>query len=168
MTHKILMFHGKEGSPYGRKSSYLKSHPLYTAHIPSYPSNRGPVEEVFDECYDIAKKELAAMNPDLLIGSSFGGGILLKLVQEGLWTGPCIFLAQAGVYYKITDTLPADVPCVLIHGAKDTVIDVRDSEKLARSSAKAKMVVLPNDGHRLESLLGGLLDLSIEYLLQKG
>ena len=167
MTHTILMFHGKEGSPNGRKSSYLKKSPLYSAHIPSYPSNRGPVEEVFEECYEIAKGELASMNPDLLIGSSFGGGILLKLVTEGFWTGPCIFLAQAGVHYNISDTLPQNVPCILIHGAKDNIIDVRDSEKLARSSDTATMVVLPNDGHRLESLLGGLLDLSIDYLLQK-
>ena len=24
MTHKVLMFHGKEGSPYGKKSTYLR------------------------------------------------------------------------------------------------------------------------------------------------
>ena len=167
MTHKILMFHGKEGSPHGRKSTYLRNNPSYTAHIPSYPSNEGPVEDVFDTCYEIAKKELAEMNPDLVVGSSFGGGILLRLVTEGLWTGPSLFLAQAGVHYNISETLPQNVPCLCIHGAKDTIIDVRDSEKLARSSDAAKMVVLPNDGHRLESLLGGLFDLSIEYLLTK-
>lgn len=167
MTHTIIMFHGKEGSPDGRKSSHLKNNPLYAAHIPSYPSNTGPVEEVFDACYEIAKQEVASVNPDLLIGSSFGGGILLKLVTEGIWTGPCIFLAQAGVHYNISDTLPQDIPCILIHGAKDTVIDVRDSKKLACSSANATMVVLPNDGHGLESLLGGLLDLSIDHLLRK-
>ena len=61
MTHKILMFHGKEGSPYGRKATYLRENPVYTAHIPSYPSNQGPVEDVFDTCYEIAKKELAKM-----------------------------------------------------------------------------------------------------------
>ena len=166
MTHKILMFHGKEGSPYGRKSTYLKKNPNYTAHIPSYPSNEGPVEEVFDTCYEIAKAELEKMSPDLVVGSSFGGGILLKLVTEGLWTGPSLFLAQAGVHYKISDTLPENIPCVLIHGAKDKVIDIRDSERLAHSSNAAKMVVLPNDSHALESLLGGLFDLSIEYLLK--
>ena len=166
MTHKILMFHGKEGSPYGRKATYLRKNPSYTAHIPSYPSNEGPVEDVFDKCYEIAKEELKKMNPDLVVGSSFGGGILLKLVTEGLWTGPCIFLAQAGVHYEISTTLPQDLPCILIHGAKDKIIDVRDSEKLARSSYSAKMVTLPNDSHALESLLEGLFDLSIDYLLK--
>ena len=166
MPYKILMFHGKEGSPFGRKSTHIKNNPLYDARIPTYPSNEGPVQEVFDECYDIAKKELVQMNPDLVIGSSFGGGILLKLVTEKLWEGPCIFLAQAGVHYKISEALPKDLPCILIHGAKDTIIDLRDSEKLARSSDGARMIVLPNDSHGLESLLGGLLDLSIAQLLR--
>ena len=166
MPHKVLMFHGKEGSPYGRKAMHLRNNPCYTAHIPSYPSNRGPVSEVFDECYEIAKKELAKMNPDLVVGSSFGGGILLKLVTEGIWTGPSLFLAQAGVHYKISETLPQNVSCILIHGAKDTIIELQDSEMLAQSSNTAQMVTLPNDGHRLESLLGGLFDLSIQYLLK--
>ena len=30
------------------------------------------------------------MNPDIVVGSSFGGGILLRLVTEGLWTGPSL------------------------------------------------------------------------------
>ena len=167
MTHKILMFHGKEGSPYGRKATHLRNNPNYTAHIPAYPSNKGPVAEVFDECYEIAKEELRKMKPDLVIGSSFGGGILLRLVTEGLWTGPSLFLAQAGVHYNISETLPPNVPCILIHGVKDSIIGVQDSEKLASSSDSAQIVVLPNDGHSLESLLGGLFDLSIEYLLTK-
>ena len=167
MKHKILMFHGKEGSPHGRKASYLRKNPHFDVHVPEYPSNRGPVREVFGECYEIAKRELLASNPELLIGSSFGGGILLKLVKEGIWRGPCIFLAQAGVHYKISDSLPEYLPCVLIHGAADNVIDVRDSVLLASTSKRAKIVILPNDGHQLESLLGGLLDLSIEYLLQQ-
>ena len=166
MAHKILMFHGKEGSPSGRKATHIQKSPLYKAHIPSYPSNEGPVEEVFEECYRIAKKELALMNPDLVIGSSFGGGILLRLVTEKVWKGPCIFLAQAGVHYNISEVLPKDLPCILIHGAKDTIIDIRDSEKLARSCDRARMIVLPNDSHGLESLLGGLLDLSIAQLLK--
>jgi len=162
---KILLFHGKEGSPNGRKATFLKEHPKYNAHVPSYPSNEGPVSEVFDQCYTIAQQELAQFQPDLVIGSSFGGGILLRLVTEKRWTGPSLFLAQAGVMYNISTAPPQGLQATLIHGTKDTIVDYQDSVLLAESSAKARLI-LTNDSHGLENLLGGLFELTIDHLLQ--
>ena len=81
---RILMFHGKEGSPQGRKSRFLKSCSQYEVCVPAYPSNAGPVTEVFPQCLSIARTTLDQFQPDLVIGSSFGGGILLKLITEKL------------------------------------------------------------------------------------
>ena len=164
---RILMFHGKDGSPRGTKAMHIKNNPHYEAHVPFYPAKEGPVSDVFDTCYDIAKKELHDFAPDLVIGSSFGGGILLKLITEGIWKGPSLFLAQAGVHYNIATTLPNDIPTILIHGSKDDIINAQDSRTLAASSPLARMIELPNDTHALESLLNGLLFFSIDHLLQK-
>ena len=161
---KVLMFHGKEGSPNGRKATFLKNHPGYHAHVPSYPSNQGPVSEVFDTCYTIAQQELADFSPDIVIGSSFGGGILLQLVRDGVWQGPSLFLAQAGVMYSISQSLPEGVKAILIHGTQDTIVPYMDSQLLADSSSSSRLI-LTNDSHALENLLDGLFALSIDYLL---
>ena len=161
---KILMFHGKEGSPSGRKATYLKNNPKYQSKVPAYPSNAGQVEEVFPTCLEIAKHNLREFAPDLVIGSSFGGGILLKLITEGLWRGPSLFLAQAGVRYKIANVLPPQVPVVLVHGVDDKTIPLIDSQILADSSANARLIEI-TDGHSLRTLCNGLFDLCIDYLL---
>ena len=163
---RILMFHGKEGSPNGRKSTYLKNNPKYLINVPSYPSNSGDVEKVFPICLDIAKRELHDFRPDVVIGSSFGGGILLQLITAGLWRGPSLFLAQAGVKYGIANILPAEVPSILVHGTADTIIQVEDSAQLANSSANARLIKIA-DGHSLRTLCDGLFDLCIDYLLLK-
>jgi len=163
-TPKILMFHGKEGSPNGRKASFLKSKTKYQTWVPAYPSNEGPVEQQFPKCVSIARQACQDFAPDIIVGSSFGGAVLLQLVTEGLWQGPSLFLAQAGAMYGIADTLPHEVPCILVHGTQDNIVPIEGSERLALSSPNARLIK-NNDNHSLVTLCDGLFDLCLDYLL---
>jgi predicted esterase len=100
----------------------------------------------------------------LVIGSSFGGAVLLRLIHEGHWDGPSLFLAGAGVKLTEHDSLPADHRALFIHGRRDHVVLLDDSRQLARSCGAPLWEV--EDAHRLGSILDdGTLDAAIKLLL---
>lgn len=104
----------------------------------------------------------AAITPqtELITASSFGGAVLLRLLHEApVWRGPCVFLAGAGLKLTPYDRLPADVPCLCVHGTDDRIVPFADSEALAATSPTAELRAVA-DGHRLTSLLDeGLIEL---------
>lgn len=101
----------------------------------------------------------------LVIGSSFGGAVLLSLIHAGLWRGPSIFLAGAGVKLTTHRTLPAGVPAIFIHGRRDDVVPLEDSRLLARSAGMSLWEV--EDDHRLAGILDdGTLGAAISLLLR--
>ncbi|MEC7985370.1 MAG: hypothetical protein VX278_09415 [Myxococcota bacterium] len=166
MKPKLLLFHGKEGSPNGRKATHLKKNPKYVTRVPSYPSNKGSKDAVFPRCYEIAQKNLQEFEPDIVIGSSFGGGILLQLITDGLWRGPSLFLAQAGYMYNIANHLPKDVPAILVHGTADRVVPILGSQVLAQSSPNAHLIQNA-ENHSLPTLCDGLFEACIDLLWLK-
>lgn len=111
----------------------------------------------------------AALSPDtrLVIGSSFGGAVLLSLLhEEPRWTGACLFLASAG--HKLTPHrhLPPGLRAILIHGRHDDVVDPQDSRDLSRTGGDQVQLWEVGDDHPLSrSLLDGTLDAAIQLLL---
>ncbi len=95
----------------------------------------------------------AAITPQtaLIIGSSFGGAVLLELLHQGAWSGPALFLAGAGIKLTPHRTLPAATRAIFIHGRRDTVVPLDDSRTLATASRMPLWEV--EDGHRLGSIL---------------
>ena len=166
MKPRILLFHGKEGSPNGRKATHLKENPKYNTLVPAYPSNDGPVDDVFPRCYEIACSHLQKFQPDIVIGSSFGGAILLKLITEGRWRGPSLLLAQAGYMYGVAKTLPHEVPALLVHGSNDRVVPLKGSQILASSSPNAHLIQNA-ENHGLPTLCDGLFETCIDLLWLK-
>jgi alpha/beta superfamily hydrolase len=91
-----------------------------------------------------------AYKPDLLVGSSFGGGIAARLLKEGLYKGPAILLAPAAKkLFGIESLGQNDV--TIIHGARDDVVPLEDSYRLlTRSSAPWRFgLIVVQDDHRL-------------------
>ena len=162
---KILYFHGRKSSPKTRKAEHIRKRTTHDVFVPAYPSQEGEPAQTLPHCYEIAKNALLEYQPDIVIGSSYGGGVLLKLVHEGLWTGPSLFLAGAGVRYGITQKIPPQLPVLLIHGTQDKIIPVEDSRILAASSDKALLIEI-NDDHSLASISNGLLILAVRHLEQ--
>lgn len=146
---KPIYLHGLEGSPQGVKGAWMTR--TFGAIAPDMPAKMGdPLS--FERCFTIAADTVQKSPPSFIVGSSFGGALLMKLVNEGLWSGPCIYIAQAGVRYGLGDRLPSTVPAILIHGRQDTLIPSADSETLARNSGPRVSFWLVEGEHRLHNI----------------
>lgn len=183
----IVFLHGLEsrtdehGIPNGGKASFLSAN--YGASLPALDTRAAiaardalPDPERweypypgYDEAFRVpmerARQAISA-ETRLVIGSSFGGAVLLRLLHEGGWSGPSIFMAGAGLKLTPHRTLPEGVRCLLIHGLYDDVVPLADASELAATSPAAELWEV-DDGHRLASTLtDGTLDRAITWALQ--
>ena len=161
MSGNVPMYlHGLEGSPSGLKASWMRRE--FGAFAPEMPAH-GRDLETFERCVSIAADALRAHRPNLVVGSSFGGAVLMKLVVDGIWCGPCIFLAQAGVAYGFPERLPPGIRAILIHARQDEIIPFAHSEIVAASSGD-EVELWPTDGsHGLAHIVeDGLLRRAVE------
>jgi hypothetical protein len=137
-----LFFHGREGTNRGRKARWLATE--YGACTPSYKT------ATLEDALPRARRFITQHRPSAIIGSSFGGAVLLAMIQEGYWSGPSVFLAQAGVKFGLQPQLPEGLPAVLIHGTRDDIVDLEDSRLLAESNGSTLHEI--DDDHRLGSI----------------
>lgn len=138
--------HGLESSPQGNKARYLARH--FEARTPAMDTGD------FQACYEQQAREVAAFQPDVVVGSSFGGALAVLLLVRGAWAGPTLLLAQASARFDTTLSLPEGVPVLLVHGTRDDVIDIEGSRRLARTGTPGLVrLVEVDDGHRLDSLV---------------
>jgi pimeloyl-ACP methyl ester carboxylesterase len=97
----------------------------------------------------------AAIGPEtrVIVGSSFGGAVLERLLAAGDWRGPSVLLASAGCKLNGPRRLPAGVPVILIHGRQDDVVPVEDSRWLAAGAGPDVQLYERDDDHRLSGAL---------------
>lgn len=171
---EVVFLHGLESStdasgvPIGGKARFLAE--AFDAELVALDTSaardalaraaaRGPVRYPYDGYEDAFRVPMAraraALREDarVVVGSSFGGAVLLRLLHETPgWRGPCLLLAGAGVKLTPYDALPPGTRAILVHGRQDDVVPFEDSVRLAASSEAAELVAL-DDGHRLSSIL---------------
>lgn len=168
---KVLFLHGLEGSPQGDKPTRLRTIPGVEVTAPALPT--GPLQvfrqanpratiplELVTPSLELARAALDQAAPEVVIGSSFGGGVALWLAVTGAWAGPLVLLAPAGVKVWAPGGLGRRAGRVLIvHGRRDDVVPVDDSLWLARDSACEVALWLVDDEHRLSACVAnGLLE----------
>lgn len=136
-----MYLHGREGSPFGTKGTYMRLRIVPAALAPSMPAtSKNP--DAFNESYEIAKEQVTAHSPSIIVGSSFGGAVLMKLIHEGVWLGPSIFLAQAAIKKQLRDEfnlplwdfLPPDHQAIFIHAKSDSLVRYQDSVLIKKNS----------------------------------
>jgi pimeloyl-ACP methyl ester carboxylesterase len=152
---KVLFVHGLEGSPQGRKARLFDRH--FDARTP-YMDTRD-----YAACVRLQTEALAEFRPDLLVGSSFGGAVVVTLLQRSAWTGPTLLLAPAALRLGPTSRLAENVPVTIVHGRGDSVIDIEDSRKLARTGSPGWVRLFEvDDAHDLGGLVesGQLVDIA--------
>ena len=157
---RVQFIHGLEGSPQGIKARLFAEH--FTALTPAMDTRD------FATCVQLHADTLAAFRPDVLVGSSFGGGVAVALLQRGLWRGPTLLLAQAALKQGLDAYLPEGVHVWLVHGTRDNVVSIEDSRLLARSGTPAYVRLIEvDDDHSLQgtvrsgklvAMVGALLD----------
>lgn len=153
---RVQFAHGLESSPQGAKARYLAAR--FQALTPAMDTGDFPA------CVALHAAELQRFRPDVLVGSSFGGAVVLELLRRGEWRGPTLLLAQAGLKLGVCERLPEGVPVLLVHGTRDDVVDPEHSRRLARTGSPGLVrLVEVDDEHRLDRLiaedrLAGLVD----------
>ena len=179
---KVLFLHGLEGSSTGSKALALQT--AWGAMCPTIRTNS--LLELKDRCannWDNASQSekdsaiadsfadaadaVRYMKPDIVVGSSLGGALLLKLYASGLYTGPGVFLAPA-IPNLISDIEIAKArpqleatPTMWVLGEVDFVVPNRPNIQLAKS-VRGNVIVTPGDSHRLEiSRENGTIDSAI-------
>ncbi len=148
---KVLFVHGLEGSPQGAKARLFAEH--FDASTPAMDTTN------FDACVDVQARAIESFRPDVLVGSSFGGAVVVALLVQGAWRGPTLLLAQAAVHYDADARLPEDVPVWIVHGTRDTLIPVEHSRRLAGTGSPDRVRLLEvDDDHPLhDSVASGAL-----------
>ena len=175
----VVFLHGLEGSPNGRKASWLKEH--YDVVAPTLNTTKAretiaqmtnPLAVALSDTQRRSifkaplKAAVSSIEPDtrLVIGSSFGGALLGELVELGLWTGPCLFLASAHCQWSRIDTLRG--PAIFIHGRKDTVSPLGPVEEFVLKNGPPHVFWAVDDDHALRSILeNGMLHKGIHALI---
>ena len=100
-------------------------------------------------------KAIEMHSPDILVGSSFGGAVVIQLLHRKIWSGPSIAMCPA--HHKITRIMrevPAEglglsSPLLLLHGDKDAVVPLADSIALGEANDLASVRIVPNGCHSL-------------------
>jgi hypothetical protein len=135
---KILFLHGWQSTPGGLKPTYLKEHG-HTVLNPALP------DDDFDAAMGIAQAEFDQHQPDVVVGSSRGGAVVMNIDTGAT---PLVLLCPAWKRWgKATTVKPATI---ILHSRADDVVPFADSEELVRNSAlpPESLIVVGND-HRL-------------------
>ena len=162
---KVMYLHGLEGSAKeGAKAVYCKKQ--FGAVAPQMPATLKRLikdkKECIATCLQVAIDAVEEHQPDLIIGSSFGGGITMGLLQGGYYKGDAILLAPAGVKYGLSPLLPTESKIVIIHDRTDEIVPFEDSLKIIKENmmnggANVELVETPG-GHKLHNITkNGLL-----------
>jgi alpha/beta superfamily hydrolase len=148
---RVQFIHGLESSPSGIKARLFAEH--FTAITPAMDTRD------FDSCVVLQERTIAEFRPDVLVGSSFGGAVAVELLHRGVWRGPTLLLAQAALRFARHDTLPEGIRVWLVHGTADTVVDVEDSRRLARtgSSDLVRLIEVDDDHSLHQTVTSGAL-----------
>ncbi|KAL1503376.1 hypothetical protein AB1Y20_011427 [Prymnesium parvum] len=180
---RVLYCHGLESGPHGYKVEAmrawaetvtcadqemslinpLKRHSIVRS-LAAVLFDEGPsgwlpaaFQRSLEKCAQLQREALSSCGRvDVLVGSSWGGAVALKLLADGSYAGPSVLLCPAhraperwaGVFgadrlreeasaliSSVANLHPeVKARCVLVHGTADTTIPIEDSRELAQRS----------------------------------
>jgi hypothetical protein len=147
---KILFLHGYGSDPNGIRPTFLRESGYEVIH-PALP------DDDFDGSLRIAQAAFDEGRPDVVIGSSRGGGVAMNLDTADV---PMILIAPS---WKKRGTVHKVKPGTrILHSAKDEVVPINGSRELLRESGLPKdHLVVAGENHKMtdEAAFAALLEL---------
>ena len=143
---KVVFLHGLKSHPGGTKATWLGEH--FDAVVPALDTTS--LEAARVDALDALDGDGA--DADLLIGSSFGGALALRLVAEGHWTRPVVLLAPA-VQYAPEVAFDPTTRVAVVLGRRDDVVDWTAVVKRFADAGPEVQLFLGGWGHRLMGAL---------------
>ena len=135
---KILFLHGLGSRPGGLKPTYLVRH----GHDVSNPQLS---EDDFRESIQIAQCEYDRFCPDVIVGSSRGGGVAVNMESKDT---PRVLLCPSWKNKRMANRVKPNT--IVLHSRQDEVIPFRESEELlANSGLSPDLIVEVGFEHRL-------------------
>lgn len=111
----------------------------------------------FAACVEIQRAAVLLEQPDIVVGSSWGGAVVVELMRQGVWNGKTVLLAPA-VHRVCVKTRRGDSReiarqlrgkrIVIFHDPTDDVVPFVDSEALA-AEGQFELRAVDGGGHRL-------------------
>jgi pimeloyl-ACP methyl ester carboxylesterase len=145
---RVQFVHGLESGPGSSKATYLAKH-FETVTI-------GMDTSSFEGSVAAQAEQIRARAPDAIVGSSFGGAVVLALLQRAIFAGPSVLLAPAHRHFGVEERVPDRLRVLIVHGRKDSVVSIDDSRALAKTGTPGRVeLVEVDDEHRLPTLLEG-------------
>jgi predicted esterase len=145
---KVLYIHSLSSSSKSKKAVHLADHfNLRCVDVKGHD---------FDHWVKTQQEEIRKLQPDVVVGSSFGGAVAVHMLKKGTWRGPTVLLAQAYVTRDTRDDLdlPEHVPITLIHGKRDNIVEIGASRTLSEYGTKDLVKLIEvDDGHDLETTI---------------
>jgi hypothetical protein len=98
----------------------------------------------------LVTKEICKFHPDVVVGSSYGSAVLIRLIAIGVWTGPSLILSSVHnfLHCNLIPVKPGG-PILLVHGTGDHICSMHEVQKLTlrylSAGINAKLVIEPDD-----------------------
>ena len=144
---KVLLLHGKESQPGGRKAQAIQS----AGHELVNPDLRFD----WDEAIQIAQRAFDLHNPDVVVGSSRGGAIAINIDTRG---APRVLIAPAWNMFGSENSVSSNT--TILHCKEDRVVPYEDSVDIAARTGSKLICVgrshRMSDSEALEALVDQL------------
>ena len=140
------------------------------------PFLRWRVLAAVDSCAALQAAAIVEFQPDVVVGSSWGGRVALRCMELGHWSGPAVLLAPAvGLKGALAAGMPGWDPaapeslanllgpqgaaamCLVVMGEQDTLVSPEAVEAVCRRTG-IKIEMVQNGDHRLNIALGMVKD----------
>jgi pimeloyl-ACP methyl ester carboxylesterase len=166
----LVYLHGLESGPNAGKAMALRNSGHFDVLAPALDS--APMQKLLRSGSFSSSKGSEAMavpaqqalqairvhRPRVIVGSSFGGALLVLLAhQHDLSDITLLLLASAHRQLCGLDSLPAGQRALVVHGRDDDVVPIEDARRLTAACVDTVLIEL-HDNHRLQGMTeSGLL-----------
>ena len=135
---KVLFLHGYGSDPNGIRPTFLKQSGHDVVH-PALPDGD------FEASLRIAQQAFDQAQPDVVVGSSRGGGVAMNIDTGDV---PLVLIAPAWRNWGSANTIRAGT--IILHSDHDDVVPIEGSrELLRRSGLPENDLVVAGENHRM-------------------